>query len=137
MRRNVRPAWRNEVPHPLRVILLAALLIAACHAPTTAAELDGEYAVYGHEMAEGRYTGKAAVAKSGDTYTVVWVFGEDIHRGTGILNGDTFSVIFFVRQSPVPGLAVYRIEEDGTLTGQFTVLGGKKVGAEMWKRVDH
>ena len=125
------------MPHSLRVILLAALLLTAPFGIATAAELDGEYAVYGHEMADGRYNGKAAVQKSGDTYTVVWVFGNDVHRGTGILNGDTFSVIFFVRQSPVPGLAVYKIEGDGTLTGQFTVLGGKKVGAEMWKRVDH
>jgi hypothetical protein len=125
------------VPHPLRVILLAALFLSAWIAPAPAANLDGEYEVYGHEMADGRYNGKAAVAKNGDTYNVVWVFGQDIHRGTGILSGDTFSVIFFVRQSPVPGLAVYKIETDGTLTGQFTVLGGKKVGAEMWKRVDH
>jgi hypothetical protein len=125
------------VPHPLRVILLAALFLTACITPAPAADLDGEYEVYGHEMADGRYTGKAAVQKSGDTYTVVWVFGQDVHRGTGILNGNTFSVIFFVRQSPVPGLAVYKIEGDGTLTGQFTVLGGKKVGAEMWKRADH
>ena len=125
------------MPHPLRVILLAALLFTACLAPAIAADLDGEYDVYGHEMADGRYIGKAAVQKSGDTYTVVWVFGQDIHRGTGILSGDTFSVIFFVRQSPVPGLAVYKIESDGTLTGQFTVLGGKKVGAEMWKRIDN
>lgn len=125
------------MPHSLRVILLAALLVAAWLTPATAAEIDGEYAVYGHEMADGRYNGKVAVAKSGDTYAVVWVFGNDIHRGTGILNGDNFSVIFFVRQSPVPGLAVYKVESDGTLTGQFTVLGGKKVGAEMWKRVDH
>ena len=125
------------MPRPLCVVLFAALVLTAILAPAKAADIDGEYAVYGHEMADGRYTGKAAVAKSGDTYTVVWVFGNDIHRGTGILNGDTFSVIFFVRQSPVPGLAVYRIEEDGTLTGQFTVLGGKKVGAELWKRVEH
>ena len=125
------------MPRPLRVFFLAALLFTALLVPAKAADIDGEYAVYGHEMAEGRYSGKAAVAKSGDTYTVVWVFGNDVHRGTGILNGDTFSVIFFVRQSPVPGLAVYRIEEDGTLTGQFTVLGGKKVGAELWKRVEH
>jgi hypothetical protein len=125
------------VPYPLRVIALAALLITACYVPVIAADLDGEYEVYGREMADGRYNGKVAVAKSGDTYSVVWVFGQDIHRGTGILNGDTFSVIFFVRQSPVPGLAVYSIEADGTLTGRFTVLGGKKVGAELWKRVDH
>ena len=125
------------MPRPLRVILLAALWFTACMLPAAAAELDGEYEVYGHEMADGRYSGKAAVQKSGDTYTVVWVFGQDVHRGTGILSGDNFSVIFFVRQSPVPGLAVYKIEADGTLTGQFTVLGGKKVGAELWKRVDH
>jgi hypothetical protein len=125
------------VPHTLRVILLAAGLFIAGLGIASAADIDGEYEVYGHEMADGRYNGKAAVAKSGDTYSVVWVFGQDIHRGTGILNGDTFSVIFFVRQSPVPGLAVYKIEPDGTLTGQFTVLGGKKVGAEMWKRIEH
>jgi hypothetical protein len=125
------------VPHPLRVILLAALFLSAWLGIASAADIDGEYAVYGHEMADGRYTGKVAVAKNGDTYAVVWVFGNDVHRGTGIVNGDTFSVIFYVRQSPVPGLAVYKIEADGTMTGQFTVLGGKKVGAEMWKREDH
>lgn len=125
------------MPHPFRVILMAVLLIVGVMTSSPAAELDGEYAVYGREMADGRYNGKVAVAKSGDTYAVVWMFGNDVHRGTGILNDDTFSVVFFVRQSPVPGLAVYKLETDGTLTGQFTVLGGKRVGAEMWKRVDH
>jgi hypothetical protein len=128
-----------QVPHPLRVVLLGVLLLAVGFAPTpsSAAELAGEYEVHGHEMGDGRYNGKAAVTKSGDTYAVVWMFGPDIHRGTGILLGDTFSIVFYVRQSPVPGLAVYHVEEDGTLTGQFTVLGGKKVGAEMWKPIDH
>lgn len=129
--------------HPLRAFFLAVLFFAAFSfvwaGPVSADDLDlvGEYTVYGHEMADGHYTGKAAVAKNGETYAVVWVFGNDIHRGTGILNGNTFSVVFFVRASPIPGLAVYHIEQDGTLNGQFTVLGGKKVGAEMWKRVEH
>jgi hypothetical protein len=129
------------VPHPFRVFLFAVLVLAAFSVawtgPAFAGDLVGEYTVYGHEMAEGRYEGKAAVVRNGDTYAVIWVFGNDIHRGTGILNGDTFSVVFFVRASPIPGLAVYHIEQDGTLNGQFTVLGGKKVGAEMWKRVEH
>jgi hypothetical protein len=117
---------------------MLVLLLAACALPRAAgAEVEGQYAIYGREMSgEQGYTGKVAVSKQGVTYTVIWLIGNEVHTGTAILTDDkTLSVTFIARGSPLPGLAVYVVQPDGSLTGQFTVLGGRKVGAEMWQPI--
>jgi hypothetical protein len=116
-------------------LLAVALLLVALGLPCDAwAQVEGQYAIYGREMSgEVGYTGKVAVSKQGATYTVIWLIGNEVHTGTGILNESILSVTFIARGSPLPGLAVYTVQPDGILTGQFTVLGGRKVGAEIWR----
>jgi hypothetical protein len=119
-------------------LLVAALLLVALGLPADAwaQAVEGQYAIYGKEISgEVGYTGKVAVSKQGATYTVIWLIGPEVHTGTGILSDNVLSVTFIARGSPVPGLAVYTVQEDGTLTGQFTVLGGRKVGAEIWRPI--
>lgn len=118
------------------ILLVAALALVALGLPADAwaQVVEGQYAIYGKELSgESGYTGKVAVSKQGATYTVIWLIGNEVHTGTGILSGDVLSVTFIARGSPVPGLAVYTVQPDGILTGQFTVLGGRKVGAEIWR----
>jgi hypothetical protein len=116
-------------------LLSVALLLAAVGLPSEAwAQLEGQYAIYGREISgEVGYTGKVAVSKQGATYTVIWLIGNEVHTGTGILSENILSVTFIARGSPLPGLAVYTLQPEGILTGQFTVLGGRKVGAEVWR----
>jgi hypothetical protein len=121
----------------LFLLTVALLLATILGLPGDAwAQVEGQYAIYGREMSgEVGYTGKVAVSKQGATYTVIWLIGNEVHTGTGILNENILSVTFIARGSPLPGLAVYTMQPDGILTGQFTVLGGRKVGAEVWRPV--
>jgi len=119
-------------------LLAATLLLSTVVLPSGAwaQAVEGQYAIYGKEISgEAGYTGKVAVSKQGATYTIIWLIGTEVHTGTGILSDNVLSVTFIARGSPVPGLAVYTVQTDGTLTGQFTVLGGRKVGAEIWRPI--
>jgi hypothetical protein len=120
-------------------LVTAALLSIATALPARAADetqIEGQYVIYGREMSgDSRYAGKVAISRQGTVYTVIWLIGNEVHTGTGLLTDNVFSVTFIVRGSPVPGLAVYRVEGDGVMTGQYTMLGGRKVGAEVWRPV--
>ncbi|MFN4088535.1 MAG: hypothetical protein ACK4QW_05745 [Alphaproteobacteria bacterium] len=108
-----------------------ALLFASATWAQAAADIVGDYDVYGR-TSEGNYAGEASVVKRGSTYHVMWLIGNQLARGTGILTGTTFSVTFLTQGMPVPGVAVYEIGPEGVLTGQFTLLGGTSMGAEAW-----
>ena len=80
----------------------------------------------------GAYRGKVAVVMTGETYQVAWRIGNTKHRGTGILEGNVFSVIY-KSEGAVAGIAVYRIKTNGTLVGRWVGLTGVALGTEIWK----
>jgi hypothetical protein len=104
--------------------------------PAVAQDLSPRYTVTG-VSADGSsgYTASVRVAPYGDTYGVVWEFpnSQEIYLGTGILRGSTFAVVYQSPRVPgPPGLVLYDIDSDGGLTGYFSALGAKSVGAETW-----
>lgn len=118
----------------LKSILLGAALSAFTFCAALAQDMTGEYVMEGaNPGGSGRYTGRVALALTGDTYQVAWIIGKARHVGTGIVTGDTLSVVYQQDANNL-GIAVYKIGSDGTLTGRWTVLGGKKVGSETWRK---
>lgn len=109
-------------------------LLLALSGPVTAQrDLTGNYVVVGTTLGGGgSYRGKAAVAATGATYQVAWLVGGAKYRGTGILEGDVFSVVYHLKGS-APGVAVYKVESNGVLTGRWTSLAGTTLGTENWK----
>ena len=99
-----------------------------------AAELEGKYVVEGRDPNGGsRYQGQVVVVKEDATYAVVWKIQNQVLYGTGILQNNVFAVTY-LNYGPrtSPGLAIYDMSPEGTLTGRFTQLGAKDVGVEAW-----
>lgn len=116
----------------LAAIALAGALALASVLPAAASDIGGKYTVQGRDPSGQAYAGEAAVVRKGDTYQVFWVLGPNQAIGTGILTGDVFAVTYVIRGVPAPGLAIYDVDEDGALSGRFTMLGEEMVGEETW-----
>jgi len=113
---------------------LPVLTAAAIVFGTTIALADpvGTYEVEGSNPGgSGNYTGTVTVERTGDTYRVTWAIGGTRYVGTGIGTKDFIAVSY--RSGNNTGLALYG-EDGGNWTGIWTYAGGKKVGAEHWKR---
>lgn len=122
--------------------LLSAFILALWLVPSSPAgaqDLAADYTVAGIS-ADGstQYSGTVQVAPVGDTYSVVWQFpnSREVYLGTGILRGSSFAVVYQSPRVPgPPGLVLYDIAKDGGMTGYFSVLGAKSIGAETWTPV--
>lgn len=115
-------------------LLLAPLTTTLAVGAATAAPLDGEYVIEGREPGGGsKYKGQVLVVKEAATYSVIWKIRNQVLFGTGILQNKTFAVTYLnYGPAGAPGLALYDVADDGTLTGQFTMLGAKSLGVEAW-----
>ncbi|HEU0070840.1 MAG TPA: hypothetical protein VFS04_06060 [Alphaproteobacteria bacterium] len=117
------------------VLLLTPLTLGAV-LPAAAAELDGEYVIEGRDPGGGaKYKGQVLVVKEDATYSVIWKIQNQVLYGTGILQDKSFAVTYLnYGPASAPGLALYDVSDDGTLTGRFTMLGAKNLGVEAWIR---
>lgn len=125
-------SYRSLAVAAISVFGLAGAAVAAL--PAAAAELAGNYHVEGRDPNGGqRYKGQVAVVKEDATYAVVWKIQNQVLYGTGILQNNVFAVTY-LNYGPrsAPGLAIYDLSPEGTLTGRFTMLGAKDVGVEAW-----
>jgi len=115
-------------------LALAPLSTALLASPATSAPLDGEYFIEGREPGGGsKYKGQVLVVKEDAVYSVIWKIQNQVLYGTGILQNKTFAVTYLnYGPASAPGLALYDVADDGTLTGQFTMLGAKHLGVEAW-----
>lgn len=113
------------------VLCILALLVCSA---AQAQDISGTYDVEGgNPGAQGRYAGQAAVKATGDTFQVLRQIGSQTHRGTGILQDRHFSVVYQA-DGEAPGVAVYDVAPDGSMTGVWTGLGGTALGIETWRR---
>jgi len=79
----------------------------------------------------GEYRGEVAVMQTGDVYQVGWTIAGTQYVGTGVLRGQTLSVIYQL-QGQQAGIAVYEVQPNGDLEGVWTLLGGQVLGTETW-----
>ena len=114
-------------------VAIAFVMVVCGTLPSNAAELVGRYRVEGTNVGgTAVYRGEAVVVESGKTYQVTWKVGPQQFRGTGVLIGQTFPVVFQPRGAP-PALVVYQVRDDGALVGVWTGLGCTDVGSELLK----
>ena len=86
------------------------------------AAVPGIYACMGMLPDGSPYTGRVAIARTGETWQVVWLLdsGEQ-YFGIGVITDDVLAVTYF---SDVPGIVAYHIVRDGSdvqLTGDWTM----------------
>ena len=99
-------------------------------------DIAGRYRIEGRNpTGSGVYRGEVAVVKNGDTYQVRWQLGQSAQIGTGIVLDKVLSVTFQAGAGPA-GVAAFRINPDGSLTGIWAGAGVPAVGTETWTPTD-
>ena len=106
--------------------LVVALLTAAFPA---LAQRAGMYDVTGTNPDGTAYNGIIGLRQVGlASWQVLWDLGETRFEGYGMSSGLTFAVGFALSQRP--GIAIYSVNADGSMTGQWTLVGTSAIGTE-------
>lgn len=89
-------------------------------------ELSDKYEIAG-ENVNGEYVGKLYVDKDEDIVDFFWEINDSIQGGITIIDGDIIAVEFFDEYFEKWGIAVYVINEDGSLEGERAAFGDWKI----------
>ena len=112
--------------------MVAAGLLAGgmALAPTpAAAQRAGVYDVEGVNGDGSAYSGQLMLQQVGlASWKVVWQIGQAQMEGYGMSAGPVFSVGFTVGDRP--GIGIYQVLADGSMTGQWTMVGSSSIGTE-------
>ena len=76
--------------------------------------------------------GEVAISKDGEAFKIFWMSAINNSPERGILRDEKLAVAFQA-QGPMVGIALFDLLPDGTLSGTWTMLGGKELGLEHWK----
>jgi hypothetical protein len=111
--------------------LIAAAAAVVMLGTSAFADAVGKYSIRGTNPGDGRpYSGEVTVARTGDTFRVVWLIGSDTYTGTGIGSDDFLAVSY--RSGNETGLALYGRKSDGKWHGIWTYAGGRQIGTDVW-----
>jgi hypothetical protein len=91
--------------------------------------LAGPYQVSGTNFDGSAYEGTVEITGDGPGYRVAWEVGSTTSSGEGTLDGDRF-VVDFSGAATGAGTAAYRLEDDGSLVGTWTLEGSVGEGTE-------
>jgi hypothetical protein len=110
--------------------LAPALFIATLASAATAQDIGGNYFVKGTNLDGSPYEGTAVITWNSDvTCTINWTTGSRTSEGICMRDSNAF-VAGYELQGKV-GLVIYRVGDDGKLTGTWTVDGLSAVGTEV------
>jgi hypothetical protein len=109
-----------------RLFLALAFLLLATPAM---AQRDGLYDVTGSNLDGSPYTGLAQIRSVGLTsFAILWRIGDQVIEGVGMASGRTVSVAYGLSQRP--GMGIYTLNADGSLEGEWTIIGAPTKGQE-------
>jgi len=112
----------------LRRPLLALALLLGLASPALA-QRAGLYDVNGTNPDGTAYVGMLQLRQVGIvSWLVLWQVGNDRIEGVGMSSGNTFAVTY--RAGNTQGFAIYEVLPNGTLTGQWTMIGSTAIGTE-------
>jgi hypothetical protein len=116
----------------MKTVILSALLAASLAAPASAQAIGGSYAVAGTNFDGSPYTGTAEITLTSQTTCVIeWQTGNSNSEGICMRNDDAFSAGYVMGDQI--GLIVYKVMEDGSLHGLWTIAGQEGNGTEVLK----
>lgn len=114
---------------PIRRALAGAAILVALAAAPASAQRAGVYDVAGTNPDGTSYAGVIGLRQVGlASWQVLWDLGENRFEGYGMSAGNTFAVGFALGQRP--GIAIYSVHADGSMTGQWTLVGTSAIGTE-------
>jgi hypothetical protein len=111
--------------------LIASALFALCMiAPAAAQSIGGSYTTAGTNLDGSPYTGTAEITLTSETTcTIHWVTGTTESDGICSRNDSAFAAAYVLQDAI--GLVVYKVMEDGTLDGLWTIAGKEGNGTEV------
>ena len=114
-----------------RRLIQAALVAALCALPVAArAQQTGIYAVSGTNPDGTSYEGTLLLQQVGIvSWRIAWSIAGDRIEGIGMSAGNIFSVAYELNQRNAIG--IYNVNADGSMSGQWTVVGSTGIGTEM------
>ncbi len=117
-----------------RIIITIIFCLALSPMAAFAGGIEGVYNCQGaNPSGQGNYKGAVSIIKNGDVYQITWNIGAQTYMGVGILEENTFSVGYASSDKSWFGIVVYKVSGN-TLTGKWTMNGGKKLGTETLTR---
>jgi hypothetical protein len=93
------------------------------------AQRDGIYDVTGRNLDGSDYSGLAQIRAVGlNSFNILWRIGDQIVEGVGMASGRTIAVAYGMAQRP--GMGIYVLNADGSMDGDWTIIGAPSVGRE-------
>lgn len=112
-----------------RTLLQAALLLALA-SPAAAQSIGGSYTVSGTNFNGSAYEGTAEITLTSETTCVIeWITGGTTSQGICMRNDDSFAAAYVLGNKT--GLVVYKVMEDGSLDGVWTIAAQEGHGTEV------
>jgi hypothetical protein len=112
----------------MRIFRLGLLLVTGLVTPASAQTVGGAYSVSGTNADGSSYAGMAEITWNGPACSISWQTGGSSSVGACLLTGNAFGAAYQLGDSS--GLAVYQLQPDGTLKGQWTTIGAPGIGSE-------
>ena len=116
---------RTTLTRMAATLALGWMLIAG---NALAQDIAGAYAMSGTSLTGAPYSGTTTITRTGETFAIEQNQGGGILEGTGILHGDTLAAVFAAGGDSF--VAIYDLQPDGSLVGEWTSFGSPTVGTE-------
>ncbi|MER8788297.1 MAG: hypothetical protein E5W81_11265 [Mesorhizobium sp.] len=114
----------------MRKLILSLALLNLAALPAAAQSIGGTYAVAGTNFDGSSYGGDATITLTSETTcTIHWETGGSSSDGICMRNDDAFSAGYVMGKAV--GLVVYKVQEDGSLHGLWTIAGKEGNGTEV------
>jgi hypothetical protein len=114
----------------MKRLFASALLALAIVAPAEAQSIGGNYSVAGTNFDGSNYGGTAVITLTSETTCVIeWTTGSSTSQGICMRNDDAFSAGYVLNDDI--GLVVYKVMNDGSLHGLWTIAGKEGNGTEV------
>jgi hypothetical protein len=113
----------------MKTFVVAAAALAVGLSTASAQSIGGEYSVQGTNLDGSSYTGDALITLTSDTTcTIQWKTGSTTSDGICSRNDDAFAAGYVLGNSY--GLVIYKVQDDGSLEGLWTIQGQNGTGTE-------
>ena len=114
----------------MRKIILSLVLLGLAALPARAQSIGGTYTVAGTNFDGSAYSGEATITLTSETScTIHWETGGSSSDGICMRNDNAFSAGYVMGKEI--GLVVYKVEDDGSLHGLWTIAGKEGSGTEV------
>lgn len=114
----------------MKTLIAAIIMFVGLASAASTQNLGGCYEVAGSNFNGSRYTGEAEIiVTSKNTCRINWYIGSSVWRGICMRNGNAFSAAY--KLGSAVGLIIYRIKDDGSMVGLWTLADKNGVGKEV------